>query len=345
MQFQSLLNSLIHGIILIDKEKRIVYLNDTVEEILGRSTAIGRQIQQLLPYDLNIDNLIDQAIFENRVIHGSHNTLERGAELKLDFYLSPYIESGQTIGSVLTLLKKHDAWESTLDQIKQDASLDPLFFMLATIAHEIKNPLTAIKASAQLLSLLSSQDSSEYIDRIIKETDRLNNLLNDYLNASKKPTFGHINILEILDVTIKLFDRDLDKNNITLERNYDPSLPEIRGDEGKLMQVFINIIRNAIDAAPIGGTIELATRLSTDFMRKEGRTVRWAIIDIKDNGIGIENENLKDIFTPYYTNKKHGTGLGLAISKKIINDHEGMIKVKSSKIYGTIFSVYIPLAN
>lgn len=340
MQYESLLNNLVHGIILIDINSNIVYLNKTVEEILGLSIkdAIGCSINQLLPYDLNIDPLIKQVILENRLIHGSHNTFERGTELKLDFYLSPYIEAGKTTGAVLSLIKRPD------DQVKHDVTLDPLFFMLATIAHEIKNPLTVIKASAQLLAPMQDQDSSEYINRIIKETDRLNNVLHDYLNASKKPVFGAINIHEILEVTVKLFEIDMIKRNIIFKRKYDPSIPDIRGDEGKLMQVFINIIRNALDAVPIGGNIEIITRLSTDFMRKAGRIIKWAIIDIKDNGIGINYENIKDIFTPYYTDKKHGTGLGLAISKKIINDHEGMIKVKSSKKTGTIFSIYIPLA-
>lgn len=348
IQFESLFNSLPFGIILVDKEKRVIYFNDTVEEIIGRSVKDIITINQLLSYDINIDRLIDQTIYENRVIHGVLDPLKKinlldpfkeMQELKLDFFLSPYSPDTITTYAVISLIKKRDA------QINQDSSLEQLFFMLSTIAHEIKNPLTAIKASAQLLALaLKEQGSSDCINLIIKETDRLNNVLHDYLNASKKPVFNNINLHEILEVSIKLFETDLIKKNISLKRVYDLSLPDIKGDQGKLMQVFINIIKNAIDASSKKGAIEIITKLSDDIMKRDKKLIRWAVIDIKDNGVGIDNENLMNIFAPYYTNKKHGTGLGLAISKKIINDHDGMIKVKSFKDRGTTLSIYIPLA-
>jgi signal transduction histidine kinase len=130
-----------------------------------------------------------------------------------------------------------------------------------------------------------------------------------------------------------------------VKRFYDPSLPQVRGDEGKLLQVFLNIIKNGIESMEKGGRLEISTSPSKESIREGGRIKRWALISIKDTGRGISEGDLKRIFMPFYTKKKHGTGIGLALSKKIIKDHGGLIKVKSQKDRGTSFFIYIPFEH
>jgi two-component system nitrogen regulation sensor histidine kinase GlnL len=246
--------------------------------------------------------------------------------------------------------------------------------LLATISHEIKNPLTAIKASAQMLRAMVEGERAEFVERIEKGAEKLDGVLNNYLGASRKPAMNNVNLHEVLDVAVRLSEVQMRRLGVTLERHYDPSLPLIRGDENRLLQVFLNIINNALESltgagdgwatasssrtpddaggqAPaeggvsIKGRLSIATRPSDEYLRKGGSIMRWAVVDIEDNGSGIRQADVERIFTPFYTSKKDGTGLGLSVSKKIIIDHGGTIKVSGTGRTGTTFSVYIPTAG
>jgi two-component system nitrogen regulation sensor histidine kinase GlnL len=157
--------------------------------------------------------------------------------------------------------------------------------------------------------------------------------------------FSQVNIHEVMEKTLHIMDVPILKAGITVKRLYDPSLPQVRGDEAKLLQVFLNIIKNALESMKKGGRIEVSTYPSKESVREGGRTKRWAMISIRDTGKGISEGDLKKIFIPFYTRKKNGTGIGLALSKKIIKDHGGLIKVRSQEGKGTIFFIYIPFEH
>ena len=161
----------------------------------------------------------------------------------------------------------------------------------------------------------------------------MENLLS--LADQKSLNIGLLNIHRVLDNVINIFSKYIE---ITFERIYDPSLPELLGDEDKLTQVFLNIIKNCIESMNGKGMINIKTRI--DYQAGNRKVVS---IEIKDNGSGIKEENIDKIFTPFFTTKPKGTGLGLTISHKIILEHKGSIKVESKVEKGTKFLINLPL--
>ncbi len=339
--FEAMINSLEEAIILFDKSTDILYLNRTAEELLGKSSkdTVGKRLPQILKSgEKSISALIKKTIGEGRSFRGRSVSMNVGRTVNMDFNLSPFFTGGRIEGAVLSLYENINIAE------REDLDFDSLVYMIGSIAHEIKNPLGGIKGAAQLL--LSKLDAHrEYVDLIIRETDRLNSILNDYLTICKKPSFSPVNIHEVMEKTLHIMDVPIRKAGITLKRFYDPSLPQVRGDEAKLLQVFLNIIKNALESMKKGGSIEISTYPSKESVRESGRTKRWAMISIRDTGKGISEGDLKKIFVPFYTRKKNGTGIGLALSKKIIKDHGGLIKVRSQEGKGTAVFIYIPFEN
>jgi nitrogen-specific signal transduction histidine kinase len=132
-----------------------------------------------------------------------------------------------------------------------------------------------------------------------------------------------------------------------LTRLYDPSLPDVYGSEDQLIQVFLNIIKNAIEAMQGGGKLTVMTRMSDLFttVQADGRKLQLMVVKVSDTGPGIKPEHLQDIFTPFFTTKDQGVGLGLALSYQIVQEHLGTIRVESNENEGTTFSVYLPLAG
>jgi two-component system nitrogen regulation sensor histidine kinase GlnL len=226
---------------------------------------------------------------------------------------------------------------------REDHDQGSLVYLLGSISHEIKNPLGGIKGAAQLLRMHAHDASlNEYSDLIIRETDRLNNILHDYLTICRKPSFHPVNIHEIMEKALTILAVPIRKAGITLKRLYDPSLPQVQGDESKLLQVFLNIIKNAVESMLRGGSIEISTSPSKELFGDHGKTKRMALITITDTGKGMSDTETEKIFLPFFTKKKGGTGIGLSLSKKIISDHGGMIRAKSTKGKGTSFSLYLP---
>jgi two-component system nitrogen regulation sensor histidine kinase GlnL len=339
--FDSIINSLKETIILFDRNCRMAFINKSGEELLRKSSRdiYGKRLSELSAGEKKISPLIRKTITEERSFRGKSASIDIGRQINVDFSLSPFYVHDTVDGAILSL-------SENLSLADREDHEESLVYLLGSISHEIKNPLGGIKGAAQLLRM-HAQDASlnEYADLIIRETDRLNAILHDYLTICRKPAFHPVNIHEIVEKALTILSVPVRKAGITLKRLYDPSLPQVRGDESKLLQVFLNIIKNAVESMRRGGTIEISTSPSKELFGDHGKTKRMALISVTDTGKGMSDAEIEKIFLPFFTKKKGGTGIGLSLSKKIISDHGGMIRVKSMKGRGTSFSLYLPFRD
>lgn len=347
---EALINSLTETVLLLDKRGSITFINKTGEEFFGRSRQeiLGKRLTDLYSGARALSGLAQKAMKELRSFSVKDMEAKISGISRIDADISPFIVGDRCGGALLSIRENLSIAE------REDPSFDSMVYLLGTIAHEIKNPLGGIKGAAQLLKrrflkegvgVSGGDDVDEYINLIIHETDRLNAVLQSYLAMSKRPVLQQVNVHEVLEKAISIMDLSLKNGNISVHRFYDPSLPRLTGDGGKLLQVFLNIIKNALEAMPRGGSLSVVTRPSGEYMVQDGQIKRWAVISIRDTGKGIPKNEMQKIFLPFYTKKKKGTGLGLSLSKKIIKDHNGFVRVErpdSGK--GTVFHIYIPFA-
>ena len=338
----AIINSLEEAIILFDKATNIVSLNKTAEELFRKSTKdiMGKKFSHLMGGEKSLAPLLKKTIIEGRSFRGKSVSMNIGRMINFDFSLSPVFISSRIEGAVLSIAENISIAE------REEYDTDSIDYLIGSIAHEIKNPLGGIKGAAQLLRDRTQNAAVEdHVSLIIRETDRLNAILRDYLTLCKKPSFNPVNVHEALEKALSVMNAPLRKAAITVTRLYDPSLPQVRGDDAKLLQVFLNIIKNAVESMQKGGRLDIATYPSKESVRQGGKIKRWAVVSVKDTGKGIREEDLHKIFLPFFTRKNHGTGIGLALSRKIMKDHGGLIKVKSQQGKGTSFFVYIPFEN
>ena len=230
-------------------------------------------------------------------------------------------------------------------QMKDKDRLAALGEMAAGLAHEIRNPLGSIKASAQYLSETerNPDEGQEFLDIIVDEVDRLNRVVGSFLDYARP---GHtdpepIFVNSAVQRTLQLMRPECDASNVTLHITVDHDLPRVRIDIEHLRQVLINLVQNALQAMSGGGDIFIETR-TQDRFRIGGGAHRWVQISVRDTGPGIAPGLLANLFVPFVTTKQQGTGLGLAISERIVSEAGGRIDVRSRQGFGTTFVVLLP---
>jgi len=210
--------------------------------------------------------------------------------------------------------------------------------MAPVFAHEIRNPLGSIKGAAQYLkSETGAIENHRLLDVIVEEVDRLNGVVSQFLDYAKPHTANlkTQNINTIIERAISLIKTNNMPENIAVETNLQLDIPEIAFDGEQILQVLLNIVFNAIDAMPGGGTLTVKTY-------KIGNETGAAVgISIRDTGKGIKREDMRNIFKPFFTTKERGVGLGLAICRRIIKNHDGQIRVKSIYGQGTVFYIIL----
>jgi two-component system NtrC family sensor kinase len=213
--------------------------------------------------------------------------------------------------------------------------------MAAGVAHEINNPLTSILINTHLLLETRGEgdDERESLTLIADETARCAQIVSGLLDFARMTPAQEVraDINDIIERTIQLHEMQASVRNIRIEKALDRSLPPVDLDRNKIQQVFSNLILNARDAMPEGGTLSITSRLSRDGEFLE--------IAFSDTGVGIPRENMPKLFDPFFTTKSFGTGLGLAVSYGIIRQRGGTIEVQSQVGRGAVFTVRIPLED
>ena len=221
--------------------------------------------------------------------------------------------------------------------------------LAASVVHEINNPLSGILNYLRLMSRILGQGSlaedrqekfQRYLELVENETNRCSQIVSSLLSFSRRspPSFGNVEIDELLQRCILLSRHKLELNNIRLESNLQPNMPSVNGDFNQLQQCVINLIFNAIDVMPDGGTLNLAASHDAEEKR--------VLIAVKDSGPGIDPADLPHIFEPFVTTKNEGYGVGLGLSTVygIMERHNGSIDVESRPGEGATFSLKLPVA-
>jgi signal transduction histidine kinase len=228
-------------------------------------------------------------------------------------------------------------------QLRRTDKLAALGTLAAGVAHEVKNPLHALTLNLHLLQAElavpepSAAETKGYFDILRSEMDRIHRIVENFLRFSKPsiPEVTSLNPHALLERVLSLTAFEAADHGVRIVTQFDPTLDSLLGDDGQLSQVFLNVVINALQAMPSGGTLMVTTRRGGD----------WAEIAVRDSGEGIQREILPHVFDPYFTTRPRGVGLGLAIAHRIVEGHQGAIDVESEVGKGTTMTVRLPLAN
>ncbi|MFC1855238.1 ATP-binding protein [Thermodesulfobacteriota bacterium] len=230
------------------------------------------------------------------------------------------------------------------EQLRRADKLTILGQISAELAHEIRNPLAAIIGTADIIKRNSNTEDKKYefVEILVKETDRLNNVLNNILNFTSGDSDGSLpsDINELIKDAMQLFTLPFMKKKINVSLNLQDNLPMVNLEPEQFRQVLLNIMLNASQAMPNGGTFTITTEAPPNDDDKN--IVDHVNVLLADTGIGIEKKDMEKLFTPFYSSKDEGTGLGLSISQKIIEKFDGNISVESALNEGTSFIINLP---
>tara|TARA_B100000686_G_scaffold344253_1_gene426522 strand:+ start:159 stop:1247 length:1089 start_codon:yes stop_codon:yes gene_type:complete len=350
--FKNVFLSIIEGALVVSEDGVILGGNLAAEEILGQSRdlLIGKFLEEFFSKpSLALNKTLECAKsgVPFREVECEIFRKPRLESVPVSMTLSPYLDQSGILQGAILLIRDLRMIKDLEENSRQKDQLAMLGRMALGLAHEIKNPLGGIRGSAQILSEdIHSQEQKEFLEVIVKETDRIDRMLSQILNLAgpQKISSKSTNIHKILEEIILLEKKTLASKGGVFISDYDPSLPPVEADEDRLKQVFINLLKNSTEASPKNGDIRVMTRIHKDYATNVSGTGRnMILVEIEDHGPGITENDQKKIFAPFFTTKKKGTGLGLAISLKIVEDHQGKIKVVSSPGTGTAVQVFIPV--
>jgi two-component system nitrogen regulation sensor histidine kinase GlnL len=334
------------GVLILNADLKISYLNQAAEALLQAShqQLLGEPVDAALN-DPGTPPAVLAAVLAEGQAFTKRGALVRtvtGAELYVDYTVSPILD--REPNELLIEIQPLDRLRGINRDDHQVDIQETTQKLVRGLAHEIKNPLGGIRGAAQLLDReLSTERQRDYTRIIIEEADRLRNLVDRMLGPSRLPNLISINVHHVLEHLIQLIEAE-QPGRVRIERDYDPSLPEIEGDLDQLIQALLNVVRNALQAMEDVDepTLTLRTRIIRQFTIGACRHRLVVQIDITDNGAGIPKELLERMYYPMISGRPHGSGLGLSITQNIVNQHHGLIKADSQP-GRTTFSVILPL--
>lgn len=338
------LDLLSSAVILVDGGLIIQYLNPAAENLFAASSRqlLGKSLSHLLGEPPGLGAALDNALRDNWSYTGQNITVHRhGAEpLHLDCTVTP-VETARA-----RLLLEFRPIDQQLKVAREERLAEQQQVnreLIRNLAHEIKNPLGGIRGSAQLLEReLNNPQLQEYTQVIIKEADRLQDLMNRLLTSHRLMQPQPVNIHEILERVRRLINGEFP--GIQVRRDYDTSLPDLMGDREQLIQAILNVARNAAQALEGEGEIVLRTRAQRQVTLNKKRYRLALELQVIDNGPGMPEEIRERIFYPLVSGRDGGSGLGLTLAQAFIHQHQGTIEV-DSRPGRTCFTLLLPLQN
>ena len=346
---QSILGALAFPIMAVGPDNRVNYVNAATEQFLeqGKSFITGFPLDQIFARHSPIFSLVEQvrtktiSVFEHEI----ELSRPRGATRQVSIQASPILDSP---GSVVLSFHSHGAARNMERQLVHRGAARSVTAMASMLAHEVKNPLSGIRGAAQLLERAVGKEDRSLAKLIKEEADRICKLVDrmGVFGDDGPPDREETNIHEVLDRVHQLATAEF-AENVLIHTDYDPSLPPVLGNKDQLIQVFLNLVKNAAEALPARkGEIKITTGFR--------RGVRLAVpgtyekvhlplmISVSDNGCGVPSDIAQNIFDPFVSTKTGGTGLGLALVAKLVHDHGGVIEFDTNSD-GTCFRLYFPM--
>lgn len=340
------LDLLATAVVLIDRSQRLQTINQAAETLLDTSAgrSLGGPLDEVLVTDGELESLLAQALTDNYPVVRREISLalRSGNRCAVDLTISP-VQHGDQRALLLEM--------NPVDRLQRISEGENLWESQATLravvkglAHEVKNPLGGIRGAAQLLSReLTDPELTEYTDVIMQEADRLRALVDRLLGPRERLDIAPMNIHEVTERVRQLTEVEAGPA-VVWHRDYDPSLPEFRADRAQLTQALLNIVRNAWQAVGDRGDIILRTRARRQYTLGGRRHRLVCAVEVIDNGPGIPEELLPQLFLPMVSSRANGTGLGLSIAQAIANRHGGLVQCQSQP-GRTCFTLLLPMED
>lgn len=357
MNYQAVLASLPDAVIAVDVQLRVVFWNAAAEELVGRSArrSEGRLVKELFPPNASIVSRFAETVAsgESRSEADATIDLPDGRGVPVSLLTAALFNREGTVEGAVAVLRDVSRLRQLEDEVRRGETLAAAGRMAVGVAHEIRNPLGAIRGAVQLLARELRGDAryAEYTDVVVKEVDRVNRIIESLLDLGRPVQLRRVplNPHQLLERVCLLTEAAAREARVTVLKRYDPSLPPILGDEDRLLQVFHNLVGNAIDAMRAGGRLTLTTRVSMNplygKMDVGGGPRTMVEIQVADEGPGIPAATRARVFDPFFTTKDTGLGLGLAICHRLVEEHRGAIQIDSTEGRGTTVTCFLPIAR
>lgn len=345
------LDAVLAGVVVLDAEGRVELLNSAACRILESSdeSARGLAVERLLGPEHPVARLARSVLASAGSAVENACPVERRLEpnLTVDVAASPLFDAAGRVDGAAVVLRDSTIRQNLQGLVAERETLQVFGRIAAGVAHEVKNPLGGIRGAAEILA--SRAGDAKTLDAallIVREVDRIAALVDDLMVFTHDELrLGPVNLHRLLDDVLALASHERLAHGVAIQREFDPSIPEIRADADRLTQVFLNLVRNALQALEGRGALTIATRMTLDHRLRAptGEPLPTVAIEVRDTGAGIPEEMLEKLATPFFTTRPGGTGLGLAVSRHWVARHGGSLQLESAHGAGTKVRVMLPL--